>query len=209
LLKAKTQNLRPGSLEKPHGWPVWQSLNQTAHPKMQDPESRDIKRAAILKVVSTNICGSDQRMVRGRTTAPEGMVLGHEITGEVIECGPDVENGEKGRSGIGAVQCRLRPLSDLPRRPYRRLSHRQSWPARRCLWLCRYGRLDRRPGVLRHGALCGFQPSALSRQGAGAPGPVGMAATTARILGAAPVMVGDMNEERLAHAKKVGFEPVV
>lgn len=34
---------------------------------------------------------SDQHMVRGRTTASPGMVLGHEITGEVIECGNDVE----------------------------------------------------------------------------------------------------------------------
>ena len=30
-------------------------------------------------------------MVRGRTTAPEGLVLGHEITGEVVEVGPGVE----------------------------------------------------------------------------------------------------------------------
>ena len=45
----------------------------------------------ILKLVSTNICGSDQHMVRGRTTAPAGMVLGHEITGEIIEKGRDVE----------------------------------------------------------------------------------------------------------------------
>jgi glutathione-independent formaldehyde dehydrogenase len=30
-------------------------------------------------------------MVRGRTTAPAGLVLGHEITGEVIEKGSDVE----------------------------------------------------------------------------------------------------------------------
>jgi glutathione-independent formaldehyde dehydrogenase len=45
----------------------------------------------ILKIVSTNICGSDQHMVRGRTTAPKGLVLGHEITGEVIEAGRDVE----------------------------------------------------------------------------------------------------------------------
>ena len=45
----------------------------------------------ILKVVCTNICGSDQHMVRGRTTAPAGLVLGHEITGEVIEAGSDVE----------------------------------------------------------------------------------------------------------------------
>src|SRR6202166_3205053 len=60
-------------------------------PKMQNPAGRKIDHAVILKVVSTNICGSDQHMVRGRTTAPAGMVLGHEITGEVIEKGSDVE----------------------------------------------------------------------------------------------------------------------
>ena len=53
-----------------------------------------IKKAAphavILKLVTTNICGSDQHMVRGRTTAPVGQTLGHEITGEVVEVGDDV-----------------------------------------------------------------------------------------------------------------------
>jgi glutathione-independent formaldehyde dehydrogenase len=53
--------------------------------------NRKLNHGVILKVVSTNICGSDQHMVRGRTTAPKGIVLGHEITGEVIEAGPDVE----------------------------------------------------------------------------------------------------------------------
>jgi glutathione-independent formaldehyde dehydrogenase len=52
---------------------------------------RQLPHAAILRIVSTNICGSDQHMVRGRTTAPEGLILGHEITGEVIETGPGVE----------------------------------------------------------------------------------------------------------------------
>ena len=52
---------------------------------------RKVPHGAILKVVTTNICGSDQHMVRGRTTAPEGLVLGHEITGEVVEVGPGVE----------------------------------------------------------------------------------------------------------------------
>ena len=52
---------------------------------------RRCDHGVILKVVTTNICGSDQHMVRGRTTAPKGLVLGHEITGEVIECGRDVE----------------------------------------------------------------------------------------------------------------------
>jgi glutathione-independent formaldehyde dehydrogenase len=52
---------------------------------------RKCDHGVILKIVSTNICGSDQHMVRGRTTAPEGLILGHEITGEVIEAGRDVE----------------------------------------------------------------------------------------------------------------------
>src|SRR5450432_1733395 len=53
--------------------------------------SRRCEHGVILKLVCTNICGSDQHMVRGRTTAPAGMVLGHEITGEVIEAGRDVQ----------------------------------------------------------------------------------------------------------------------
>src|SRR5437899_13025391 len=53
--------------------------------------SRKCEHGVILKIVSTNICGSDQHMVRGRTTAPHGLILGHEITGEAIEAGRDVE----------------------------------------------------------------------------------------------------------------------
>lgn len=68
------------------------------YPKLEIPaEVADhfgIKKAAphavILKIVTTNICGSDQHMVRGRTTAPVGQTLGHEITGEVVEVGDDV-----------------------------------------------------------------------------------------------------------------------
>lgn len=51
---------------------------------------KSARHAVILKVVTTNICGSDQHMVRGRTTAPVGQTLGHEITGEVVEVGDDV-----------------------------------------------------------------------------------------------------------------------
>jgi glutathione-independent formaldehyde dehydrogenase len=57
---------------------------------------RKCEHGVILKIVSTNICGSDQHMVRGRTTAPSGLILGHEITGEVIELGRDVEFIKKG-----------------------------------------------------------------------------------------------------------------
>ena len=57
---------------------------------------RKCEHGVLLKIVSTNICGSDQHMVRGRTTAPKGIILGHEITGEVIEAGRDVEFIKKG-----------------------------------------------------------------------------------------------------------------
>jgi len=60
-------------------------------PSFHDPAGKPINHGVILKVVATNICGSDQHMVRGRTTAPVGMVLGHEVTGEIIEVGSDVE----------------------------------------------------------------------------------------------------------------------
>src|SRR3954451_3602099 len=58
--------------------------------------SREAPHAVILRCVSTNICGSDQHMVRGRTTAPPGQTLGHEITGEIVEKGSDVQFLEVG-----------------------------------------------------------------------------------------------------------------
>jgi glutathione-independent formaldehyde dehydrogenase len=57
---------------------------------------RKVPTGVILRTVATNICGSDQHMVRGRTTAPKGLVLGHEITGEIVEKGPGVEFLEVG-----------------------------------------------------------------------------------------------------------------
>ena len=67
------------------------------YPRMQAPDGRGIDHGVILKIVATNICGSDQHMVRGRTTAPVGLVLGHEITGEVIEKGRDSRDGPSPR----------------------------------------------------------------------------------------------------------------
>lgn len=74
------------------------SVESIDYPKLEIPDDvvnglglkRKAPHAAILKFVTTNICGSDQHMVRGRTTAPVGQTLGHEITGEVVEVGDDV-----------------------------------------------------------------------------------------------------------------------
>src|ERR687891_2237665 len=53
--------------------------------------SQKAPHGVILRNIATNICGSDQHMGRGRTTAPPGQTLGHEITGEIIEKGEDVQ----------------------------------------------------------------------------------------------------------------------
>src|ERR687889_94398 len=74
------------------------------YPKLEVPEevasamgmTKEAPHAVILKIISTNICGSDQHMVRGRTTAPVGQTLGHEITGEVVEKGNDVQFIDEG-----------------------------------------------------------------------------------------------------------------
>src|SRR5271169_6732005 len=80
--------IKPGTVE----------VRSIDYPKLRMPKSesdpfggKDAPHGVILKVVTTNICGSDQHMVRGRTTAPAGLILGHEITGEIIEKGRDVE----------------------------------------------------------------------------------------------------------------------
>jgi glutathione-independent formaldehyde dehydrogenase len=65
-------------------------------PKMQDPHGRKVEHGAILKIVTTNICGSDQHIYHGRFAVPQGMVMGHEMTGEIIEVGSDVELVKKG-----------------------------------------------------------------------------------------------------------------
>jgi len=72
--------IKPGEVE----------VQEIEYPKLAIG-NRKCEHGVILKIVSTNICGSDQHMVRGRTTAPSGLVLGHEITGIVLEAGRDVE----------------------------------------------------------------------------------------------------------------------
>ncbi|MEO6287645.1 MAG: formaldehyde dehydrogenase, glutathione-independent [Dyadobacter sp.] len=72
--------IKPGEVE----------IQEIEYPKLA-LGNRKCEHGVILKIVSTNICGSDQHMVRGRTTAPAGLVLGHEITGIVLEVGSDVE----------------------------------------------------------------------------------------------------------------------
>jgi glutathione-independent formaldehyde dehydrogenase len=50
----------------------------------------------LVKITTTNICGSDLHMYEGRTDMEPGRVLGHENLGEVIEVGSSVERFKAG-----------------------------------------------------------------------------------------------------------------
>lgn len=51
---------------------------------------------ALIRITTTNICGSDLHMYEGRTSFEEGRIFGHENMGEVIEVGKGVERVKVG-----------------------------------------------------------------------------------------------------------------
>ncbi|WP_066050952.1 formaldehyde dehydrogenase, glutathione-independent [Robertmurraya korlensis] len=205
---------------------------------------RKCHHGVILKVVTTNICGSDQHMVRGRTTAPSGLILGHEITGEVIEVGRDVEFIKKGDLvsvpfNIACGRCRSCKERDThicenvnPDRPGSAYGYVDmgGWVGGQSEYvmvpyadfqLLKFPDKDQAMEKIKdltmlsdifptgyHGAVsAGVKPgSTVYIAGAG---PVGLAAAhSAQLLGAAVVIVGDLNSERLAQARSFGCETV-
>jgi threonine dehydrogenase-like Zn-dependent dehydrogenase len=61
------------------------------------PDARIEKPTDVLvKITSSNICGSDLHMYEGRTSVEPGKVLGHENLGEVIEVGSAVDRVKVG-----------------------------------------------------------------------------------------------------------------
>ncbi|MFC5461073.1 formaldehyde dehydrogenase, glutathione-independent [Massilia niabensis] len=213
-------------------------------PKMEDPNGRKIEHGVILRVVSTNICGSDQHMVRGRTTAQTGLVLGHEITGEVLEVGRDVETLQIGDLvsvpfNVACGRCRTCKeqhtgvcLSVNPSRAGGAYGYVDmgGWIGGQAEYvmvpyadfnLLKFPDRDRAMAKIRdltclsdilptgyHGAVTAGVGPGSTVYIAGA-GPVGMAAAaSARLLGAAVTIIGDVNPSRLAHARAVGFETV-
>jgi glutathione-independent formaldehyde dehydrogenase len=59
-------------------------------PKIEKPTD------VLVKITSTNICGSDLHMYEGRTDVEKGKVLGHENLGQVVEVGKAVTHVEAG-----------------------------------------------------------------------------------------------------------------
>jgi glutathione-independent formaldehyde dehydrogenase len=222
------------------------------YPKLEVPAevadamgmSRKADHGVILKCVSTNICGSDQHMVRGRTTAPIGQTLGHEITGEVVEKGSDVQfvdvgdicsvpfniacgrcrNCREGQTGIctnvnparagsaygyvdmggwlgGQADFVMVPFADF---------NLLKFPDRDAA-LAKIRDLTMLSDIFPtgyHGAKTAGVTTGSTVYVAGA-GPVGLAAAySAQLLGAAVVIVGDLNADRLKQAESFGGETV-
>lgn len=213
-------------------------------PKLADPRGRRIEHAVILKVVTTNICGSDQHMVRGRTTAPLGLVLGHEITGEVLEVGRDVEMLKVGDwvsvpFNVACGRCRTCKeqhtgvcLTVNPSRAGGAYGYVDmgGWVGGQAEYvmvpyadfnLLKFPDREQAREKIRdltclsdilptgyHGAVTAGVGPGSTVYVAGA-GPVGLAAAaSARLLGAAAVIVGDVNPARLVHPKSLGYEVV-
>ena len=205
---------------------------------------RQLPHAAILKNVATNICGSDQHMVRGRTTAPEGLVLGHEITGEVVEVGPGVEYIKVGDLcsvpfNISCGRCRNCKMGKTgicenvnPDRPGSAYGYVDmgGWVGGQAQYvavpyadwnLLRFPDKDRAMEKILDLAMLsdifptGYHGCVTAGVGTGSTvyiagaGPVGLAAAaSAFLLGAAVVIVGDLNADRLAQARSFGCETV-
>ena len=72
-----------------HG-PKKVSVDNVADPKIE--KLTDV----IIKLTTTNICGSDLHMYEGRTNVEKGKILGHENLGEVVEVGKAVDTVKKG-----------------------------------------------------------------------------------------------------------------
>ena len=224
------------------------AVESIEYPKLELPQEvasgLGIKRAAphavILKLVTSNICGSDQHMVRGRTTAAIGQTLGHEITGEIVEIGDDVLFHEVGDIcsvpfNIACGRCRMCNegktgicLNVNPARAGAAYGYVDmgGWIGGQAEYvmvpfadfnLLKFPDRDQALEKILdltmlsdifptgyHGAYTAGVTTGSTVYVAGA-GPVGLAAAySAQLLGAATVIVGDMNADRLKQAASFG-----
>ena len=67
-----------------YGGPFQVSVDEVPEPVVTDPTD------AIVRITTTNICGSDLHMYEGRTSVDKGTILGHENMGIVVDVGPGV-----------------------------------------------------------------------------------------------------------------------
>lgn len=74
---------------------IYKGANQVAVEERPDPKISE-PLDAIVRITTTNICGSDLHMYEGRTEVEEGTIFGHENMGIVEEVGPGVTRVKEG-----------------------------------------------------------------------------------------------------------------
>jgi glutathione-independent formaldehyde dehydrogenase len=74
---------------------VYNGARDVSIAEVDDP-AIELPGDVIVKLTTTNICGSDLHMYEGRTEMEEGRVLGHENLGEIVEVGAGVERVKQG-----------------------------------------------------------------------------------------------------------------
>jgi glutathione-independent formaldehyde dehydrogenase len=74
---------------------VYHGPKKVSVDKVDDPKIEK-HTDVIIRLTTTNICGSDLHMYDGRTDVKKGKVLGHENLGEVVEVGEAVDTVKKG-----------------------------------------------------------------------------------------------------------------
>jgi glutathione-independent formaldehyde dehydrogenase len=89
---------------------VYNGARDVSVSEVEDPRI-ELPGDVIVKLTTTNICGSDLHMYEGRTEMEEGRVLGHENLGEIVAVGKGVERVRQGELvclpfNIGCGHCK-------------------------------------------------------------------------------------------------------
>lgn len=217
--------------------PCQVTVEDIGYPEMLAKGNR-VQHGVILKILVSNICGSDLHMYRGRTDMLPNTPLGHEITGMVIEKGSDVETLEIGDIvsvpfNVACGRCRnckeqftniCLTVNDLKPGGAYGYAEMGPWQGGQAEYvMVPYADFNLLKFPDREMALekildlamlsdifpTGFHGAVTAGVGVGktvyiaGAGPVGLcAAVSSYLLGAACVIIGDDNQERLDHAKE-------
>jgi len=194
---------------------------------------------AVIRVTLTTICGTDLHIVRGEYPVREGLIIGHEPVGVIVELGPGVHGYKTGdRVLVGAItpcgQCRACLSGDLSQcgggedyqalggwrfgntingaqAEYLLVPHAQANLAKIPDELA-----DEQVVLLADIASTGFSGAESGQVRIGdavvvfAQGPIGLCATAgAKLMGAALIIGVDGDENRLQMARRMGCDVVL